>query len=407
MTNAADFELFQWIAGATYYESEQERATDYEDPTRVDSTRLTLQKKKALYGNITYPVWFHDPLRLTAGYRQSWDENNSTSTGDMNETSGNPEQYSKPDLKFGFEYDAADNLMFYGSYASSYRSGDAMGMPDADGNYPDPEELDAYTIGAKSRWLDNRLQVNIAAYYYDYSNKLCSGYKEATGLTEDMIADSDILGVAVDGRGNPSVELVPDGQFPTMDPDNPAEKYVFQLNDPNSQGTGTFRSIGVDLQTTWVITSKDRLNLNIAYLNAEWKTLHFHYYYSMYWPDEDYEGVTPTNSPEWAVTSSYEHNFMLGSLGTLTPRIDMQYKTEMSMVWNPADKDPEGYGHQEAYVMFDVSAAFQHSSDKWSLNAYVKNITDYAVKRSYMGMMDYSLMIGDPRTIGATFSYRF
>lgn len=407
MTNAPEFELFQWIFGGTWYESEQLTTNDYEDPSYVDETRTTTQDKKALYANITYPVWFHDKLALSFGYRRSWDENNSSSTGSRSETSGNPKSYSKPDLKFGFEYDAGENMMYYGSYASSYRSGDAMAMPDADGNYPDPEELDAYTLGAKSRWFDNRLQVNVSAFYYDYTNKLCTGFKEATGLTEEDLSDTDILGVATDDRGNPSVELEPDGQYPTMDPDDPTQVYEFQINDPNSQGTGAFKSMGVDLQTTWVITSKDRLNVNVSYLNAEWKTLHFHYYYSMYWPDEDYEGVTPTNSPEWSITASYEHNFMLGSLGTLTPRIDMQHKTEMSMVWNPADKDPEGYGQQEAYYMWDASANFQNSSGKWSLSAYVKNITNYAVKRSYMGMMDYSLMIGDPRTVGAIFSVNF
>jgi iron complex outermembrane receptor protein len=414
MTNAEDFELFEWIFGGTWYESEQARTNDYEDAGSVDTSRETTQNKKALYANITYPLWFNDKLALTFGYRQSWDENNSTSEGDaMAGDSGNPKEYSKPDLKFGFEYDASDNIMYYGSYSSSYRSGDAMAMPDAGGDYPDPEELDAYTLGAKSRWLDNRLQVNIAAYYYDYENKLCTGYKEATGLTEYDLGD-DYISVGVDGRGNPSVTLEPDGQYPTMDDETDMDQdgeindiYNFQINDPNSQGTGAFESLGIDLQTTWLITSRDRLNVSVSYLDAEWKTLSFHYYYSMYWPDENYEGVTPTNSPEWSVTTSYEHNFMLGSLGTLTPRIDMQYKTEMSMVWNPADKDPEGYGRQEAYSMWDASASFQHASGRWSLNAYIKNITDYAVKRSYMGMMDYSLMIGDPRTYGATFSMRF
>jgi outer membrane receptor protein involved in Fe transport len=77
------------------------------------------------------------------------------------------------------------------------------------------------------------------------------------------------------------------------------------------------------------------------------------------------------------------------------------------MIWNPTDKDPYGYGHQEPYYLWDVSASFNHSSGRWSLNAYVKNVTDYAVKRSYMGFAIYQLMIGDPRTYGATFSVKF
>jgi outer membrane receptor protein involved in Fe transport len=98
---------------------------------------------------------------------------------------------------------------------------------------------------------------------------------------------------------------------------------------------------------------------------------------------------------------------MLGEYGTLTPRIDWQHKSSYSMVWNPADKDPLGYGKQEAFDTFDVSAQFSHASGKWSVNAYCKNITNYAVKKSYMGMMSYTMMIGDPRTYGASLSVKF
>jgi iron complex outermembrane receptor protein len=128
----------------------------------------------------------------------------------------------------------------------------------------------------------------------------------------------------------------------------------------------------------------------------------------MYWPDEDYAGVTPVNSPKWSMTASYEHNFMLGALGTLTPRIDMQHKSEYTMLWNPGDQDPGGYSYQEGYYTYDASVKFNHSSDRWSLSAYVKNITDYAVKKSYMGRTgDEELRLGDPRTYGATFLISF
>ncbi|MBN1625085.1 MAG: TonB-dependent receptor plug domain-containing protein [Deltaproteobacteria bacterium] len=412
MVNAEDFELFQWIFGGTLYKSEQYMFKDYDAATTTDETRITTQNKKALYANITYPTWFSDSLRLTFGYRQSWDENNSLKVGGfMAGTSGNPESYSKPDFKYGFEYDLAENLMLYGSYSSSYRSADAMSMPDASGNFPDPEELDAYTLGAKSRWFGNKLQVNASAYYYDYANKLCTGFKEALGVTEYDLG-GDYMGVYEGGRGY-QAQATPDGLYPTpdiydLDEDgDTTEPVAFDLHDANSQGTGAFKSLGMDLQTSWIITSKDRLNFSIAYLSAEWIDLHFHYQWYMYWPDEDYKGVTPTNSPKFSMTASYEHNFMLGSYGTLTPRLDMQRKTSYSMVWNPADKDPEGYGHQKPYYLWDASATFSHSAGKWSVNTYVKNITNYAVKRSYMGMMSFTMMIGDPRIYGATLSVKF
>jgi iron complex outermembrane receptor protein len=33
-----------------------------------------------------------------------------------------------------------------------------------------PETIDAYELGAKSEFLDHRLKLNAAAFYYDYTN---------------------------------------------------------------------------------------------------------------------------------------------------------------------------------------------------------------------------------------------
>jgi iron complex outermembrane receptor protein len=142
VTSPADFDLFQWVLGGTYFKSYQYSITDYEG-TASDRGMDITQEKSALYANIVYPVWFHDPLRLTVGYRQSWDENNSYEYGGMSGTQGDPDTYSKPDLKYGFEYDAADNMMFYGNYSSSYRSSNAVAIVQGDGTYPPNEELDA------------------------------------------------------------------------------------------------------------------------------------------------------------------------------------------------------------------------------------------------------------------------
>lgn len=409
MTNASDFTLFEWIFGGTYYESTQKRTQEYASGS-VDTGMETLNKKKALYANITYPLWFYERLKLTLGYRQSWDENLSWENNGASQ-SGNPEGYNKPDLKYGFQYEAADNMMLYGSFSSSYRSANAMGQPDASGEIPDPEELDAYALGMKSRWFDNKVQVNVNAYYYDYANKLGRGFKEETGLTEEDFG-YDAITASTNDRGDTTATLEPDGEYPTMydsDGDGVDDTiYTFKLNDPNSQGSGAFTSLGLDLQTNWVVTSRDRVNFSIAYLDSKWETLKFHYYWYMIFPDEDYKNVTPTNSPKWSMTASYEHNFMLWEYGTLTPRIDAQYKSEYEMVWNyEYGGDPYDIGHQEAYTLYDASAVFNHASGRWSLSAYVKNITNYAVKRSYMGMGQMSLMIGDPRTYGASFSIRF
>ncbi len=412
ITNANDFTLFQWILGGTYYKSVQSSSQVYINSTAAANTQDTTQQKKAIYGNIVYPLWFYDSLRLTAGYRQSWDTSQSVAPGPGGAgltTSGSP-SYTKPDLKYGFEYDATTDMMVYGSYATSYRSGDAMAMPDASGNYPANEELKSYTLGAKSRWLDNRLQLNASAYYYDYKNKLCTGFMAAYGITEAAFGGdyiSAVLQTSGPNAGTYQPVLTPDGDPLTKDPVT-GLPFTFDLHDPNSQGTGTFTSKGLDLQANWIITSRDMMNVSISYMNETWKTLHFHYYYYMVFPDQDFKGVTPANAPEWSVTADYEHNFLLGAWGTLTPRVDMQYKTSYTLNADPTNPDTMGFSDQESYAKWDLSAAFSSASGKWSINAYCKNITNYAVKSMYRNQQgSVTLNLSEPRRFGATFSIKF
>jgi iron complex outermembrane recepter protein len=407
MTNADDFTLFQWILGGTWYKSTM---SNYQHFTNVSTTANdmdTIQKKKAIYANVVYPVWSMDTLRLTAGYRKSWDESRTympSPSGDYS-WSGSPE-YSKPDVKYGFEYDTSKNSMVYGSYATSYRSGSSIASPDADGKYPENEKLKAYTVGAKSRWLDNKLQVNISAYYYNYKNKLLRGSKEADGLTElsSYFGGKDMVSAVSNGRGGYSASLTPDGQYPTY---VDGEIFTFDINDPNSQGTGDFTSKGVDLQTTWVVTSADRLDFSVSYLTEKWKTLNYHYYWYMIFPDASYSGVTPANAPKWSITASYEHNFMLGEYGMLTPRIDIQHKTSYTLKQDPTVVDPIGASYQEGYFKYDASATFAVASGKWSVNTYCKNITNYAVKTFYNEMQTKSLVLSEPRTYGVVLSVKF
>jgi iron complex outermembrane receptor protein len=68
------------------------------------------------------------------------------------------------------EYRPAEELMFYASVSKGYKGGGSLGGNPLQDNIYDPEDIWAYEIGAKTRWLDNRLQANLAAYYNDYDD---------------------------------------------------------------------------------------------------------------------------------------------------------------------------------------------------------------------------------------------
>ena len=91
--------------------------------------------------------------------------------------------------RVGAEYSAKDDLLYYASISTGYKSGKqnlygTYGYPVA------PENVTSYEVGVKSRLSDNRVTLNAAVFYYDYSDYQTyeylpnpPGVENATGYT--------------------------------------------------------------------------------------------------------------------------------------------------------------------------------------------------------------------------------
>lgn len=359
----------KWNAGFNYYSSE---STEFVMPdTGYYQNRYNDQEVYAFFGNLTYPVM--ETFRLTLGVRQSWDENNTLFEALMeNPVSGDIDtvgdatssEYDSPDFKVGVEYDVSENSMWYADWSTSYRTM-SMTLSAAD-----PEELNAYTIGSKNRFMNNRLQLNASAYFYDYTNYLADA-----GLTDPAT-----------GR-----------------------------QDDGSQSNGDLEIYGVDVQTSAVISENDILNLSVSYLHSEFTRLFFDYV-SDALVDKDYSGKAKTFSPEWSISLAFKHKFDLSNGGNITASLESKYQSDYFVTYMEEyteDTDDDGiyelydltgYNLQEAHTISNVSAIYSHPDGKWTLTAYVKNLENYAEKKN---LMMGTMMIGVPRTYGAVLSVRF
>ncbi|MBN1627803.1 MAG: TonB-dependent receptor [Deltaproteobacteria bacterium] len=377
MASSQDFYI-KWIAGFNWYKSNDESANTGDNGSW--GNRFNLQTSKALYGNITYPI--NDKFRATGGMRVTWEDNDSINTEypDARPPFGISVQEvhmsykGKKDYKVGAEYDVGADSMLYMDWSTSYRT---RGMDYRTSGEPfPPEKLTSYTIGSKNRFMDNKLQINGAAYYYNYKNYL---------------ADSMVM----------SLHPV------TMSPQP----------DDNSKNVGDSKVYGVDLQANTIITDKDKLDLSVSYLKSEFTKLAFDYMditNSLGIPDADYSGQPMTLSPSWTINAAYSHNFMLWNNGTLTFRLDARYQSSYILQWASKSigymggqvvvTDSTAMNTQEAHHISNISAIYAHPDGKWTLTGYVKNLEDYAVKRSWM-MMDF--IIGPPRTYGGVLSVKF
>ena len=98
------------------------------------------------------------------------------------------------------EYDVSPTSLLYASYETGYRSG---GFNNTIGRETyDPEYIKAATIGSKNRFFDNRVQLNLEAFYWKYSNQQVSHFgfdaNNASSLYVENIGSSDIKGVDID-----------------------------------------------------------------------------------------------------------------------------------------------------------------------------------------------------------------
>ena len=406
---------FKWIVGATYYDSEQIGLTDDSTFDFNDSRMTITRDNKAIYGNITYP--FTDRFRGTAGYRRSWDDALMVEVPPKVKDGTTGQKYDEPDYKVGIEYDLTQESLLYASWATSYR---VNTMADSTPERPvPPERLDAYTVGVKNRFLDDRIQMNASAYYYDYRNKrMHPGQDGRINSRGVILRESDYP-----WNGEPGTDFNNDGDYndtnlptPQLQPGETSDLTGGFFHDPWESQWGDFESFGVDVSFDWMITPKDLLNFSLSYINTEWVDAVDEFYWKGYFtvtPDagvegRSYNGLRNTYSPEWSANVGYEHRFDLGNFGTLVPVIDVQYKSDYDLSFR-TEYFP--FNYQESYFVLNASVAYRPSSGRWSIRGYVKNIEEYAAKTFYSqrfgGVEASTLGITDPRLHGLVFTYNF
>ncbi len=278
---------YEWVAGYMYQDDDLwESDVGPFNPMKVNINT----KVSALFGQAAYEII--DKLTLTGGYRYSWDEkifNGRAGTifsGDYDPSSTGP---SWRDISSGFKLDydtyklnlsyaATDTIMGYAQYSLGVKTGNM----DYQGNVIPPEKLAAFEVGFKSRFLDNRLQFNLTAYYYDYKNyndwgsvSKCKAYNiydadgEVVGSTDSIdpdtqgTADTTLLHTCYDGWHEPDTDNGESGA--QVGGDGTTDVYDDEYNYSVAVSAGGSEQIGVNLNVIYLLTSKDTLNLSASY----------------------------------------------------------------------------------------------------------------------------------------------
>jgi iron complex outermembrane receptor protein len=344
---------FKWLTGLYWYNS-RNYGSEYLFHNlpfafyqiNVDDNQL---KGYGLYGQLTYSVT--DTFRITGGARAS----SSKTTADGFEVvalGGAPytfdHTYNHVDWKFGVEKDLAPKVMVYAVAQTGYQPGTYNALPSTPtfNNAVKPEELKSYTAGIKTRWFDDRLQINNEIYYYDFHNLIIQAYDISAPY--NLIFNGDKVKIK-----------------------------------------------GDQLDVLAKVFTDDQVNLNVGYShsrNANVQDTN----------GTSYNGLQTAYAPDLTAMAGFTHNMPIGS-ANLRAHIDWRFESSWfaDYVHNKGTEQvPSNKG--------DASLTYEQSS--WSAGIWVKNMTNKAViaATAAAGLPGpATAYLEDPRTFGAMFSVKY
>lgn len=112
-------------------------------------------------------------------------------------------------------HDFTDRIMAYASFNTGFKSG-GHNQATLSSTLVNPEQLDAYELGIKTQWFDNRLRANAALWFYDYQD-IQVGAITGVGLTAvQNAAAAELNGLDVDFEFRPTSNFTLRGGFTAL-----------------------------------------------------------------------------------------------------------------------------------------------------------------------------------------------
>jgi len=177
------------------------------------------QQSYAAFGQVNWDI--NEALKLTVGGRISHDVKSVIQSADgdtfLNNITGanqggiplfpgspfgpvtGSDTFTEPTWRVALDWQVDDSKLLYLSYDRGYKSGGFVAQTQSAEQAQTPllsEIVDSFEFGAKTRWLDDRLQLNLAAFYSTYDDLQIF---ELIGLSLNTSnADAEIFGVEIE-----------------------------------------------------------------------------------------------------------------------------------------------------------------------------------------------------------------
>jgi iron complex outermembrane receptor protein len=288
---------------------------------------------------------------------------------------------SKFTYRAGVEFDPRDRTLLYASVETGYRAG-GFSFSSVKPVYG-PETITAYTVGAKNRFLDNTLQVNLEGFIWKYEDQQVTHQAIGTAGGLEFVTEN----VGKSTNQGLEVELVAKPLPRTLL--NAVVQYLDARND-------TFVFSDVDSSTLAGLPPGSILPTTNcpATFNATSGT------YSV-----DCSGKRALRSPRWTINLGIQQKFPLTGDYELGVEANTRYQTSNIVMF-----ERSAFSVQPAYWMSDASVTLYTPDDAWSLQAFVNNIENKRVLNNTLINSIGGIYTGNynpPRTYGVRLNMKF
>jgi iron complex outermembrane receptor protein len=350
-------ETFEFVAGLYYFNTDYDvlRRTlhlyDFfaynlsgEVPIDLDLIGYNTQEQETTSYAAFFSSDWHltEKLTLTTGIRYTIEEKDFVGYTDqvLPAFLGAPTDYVATKLdddwdevspKVGLDYTLTDDVMFFGSYTQGFKSGGFFGRNQDFENTSSyqPEYVDTFELGAKTEWMESRIQLNATAFYSEYDDK-----------QEEVII--------------------------TPDPTDPAYVLSVVLNASTVVMQGIELELSAQVMENWLVRS------SYGYNDVQ---------YDEFFADTNGDGIETDNS-DLTLRNAPENTFSIGTTYfqnfdnvDVAYNLNWRWKDEVESIIN---NDPRG--HQDAIQNLDASIDVTYQ--KLNVSIYGRNLTDEIAGRA-------------------------
>ena len=351
-----------WTAGSYLFveKAKSKYTTYYEedfavfDPTAPYATTTNGVKDNlgvAFYGQANYAITPKLDITLGARYdieHRKLTQNSSFEKDDietvLSEDSSDNKTFYAFTPKIILNYQLTEHSMIYASYAKGFRIGGFNFGNDFSPTY-DPERSDNYDLGLKNNFWNNKLKVNITAFYFQQKDQQLTTTTDGATYATQNIGDMDNYGLELE------VSMLPIK----------------------------------NLQIDWIASTSHSDYKKLELFDATtFTTIDYSGNQAIYTPDYQSLVAAQYNLP----FSKSKHN-----IGAFI-RGEFKYIGEYQL-------DFENSKSQEPYSM--INTRFGITSNHFDLAFWVRNLTD----ERYLSWGLGTYMLGSPRLYGVTLTGKF